>query len=164
MNYTVHGILQARRLEWVAVPFSRGSSQPRDGTQVSHITGRSLPAEAQVKTESTVYSQLSRDFRLPKARGHFLMQMLIFWVGQQCHLVAILWNAAAPARSCLLQKHVFPKSFGYADISLPWFNICWPFEGLIFYRISLRKKINSKCGPGTTIDSQEPFRSSARWR
>ena len=35
MNYTVHGILQARILEWVAVPFSRGSSQPRDRTQVA---------------------------------------------------------------------------------------------------------------------------------
>ena len=40
MDYTVHGILQARILEWVAVPFSRGYSQPRDGTQVSHIAGR----------------------------------------------------------------------------------------------------------------------------
>ena len=30
MDYTVHGILQARILEWVAVPFSRGSSQPMD--------------------------------------------------------------------------------------------------------------------------------------
>ena len=29
MDYTVHGILQARMLEWVAFPFSRGSSQPR---------------------------------------------------------------------------------------------------------------------------------------
>ena len=36
----VHGILQVRTLEWVAFPFSRGSSQPRDGTQVSHIAGR----------------------------------------------------------------------------------------------------------------------------
>ncbi|XP_055391777.1 androgen-induced gene 1 protein isoform X5 [Bubalus kerabau] len=33
----VHGILQARILEWVAFPFSRGSSQPRARTQVSHI-------------------------------------------------------------------------------------------------------------------------------
>ena len=30
MNYTAHGILQARILEWVAFSFSRGSSQPRD--------------------------------------------------------------------------------------------------------------------------------------
>ena len=37
MDYVVHGILQARILEWVAFPFSRGSSQPRDQTQVSYI-------------------------------------------------------------------------------------------------------------------------------
>ena len=37
MDYTVHGILQARILEWVAIPFFRGSSQPRDQTQVSCI-------------------------------------------------------------------------------------------------------------------------------
>ena len=37
---TVHGILQARILQRVAFPFSRGSSQPRDQTQVSPIAGR----------------------------------------------------------------------------------------------------------------------------
>ena len=37
---SVHGILQARRLEWVVIPFSRGSSQPRDLTWVSRIAGR----------------------------------------------------------------------------------------------------------------------------
>ena len=40
LDYTVHGIPQARILEWVAFPFSRGSSQPRDQTQVSCIAGR----------------------------------------------------------------------------------------------------------------------------
>ena len=39
MDYTVHGILQAKILEWVAFPFSMGSSQPRDGTGVSCIAG-----------------------------------------------------------------------------------------------------------------------------
>ena len=38
--FATHGILQARILEWVAFPFSRGSSQPRDGTQVSCIANR----------------------------------------------------------------------------------------------------------------------------
>ena len=42
---SVHGILQARILEWVAISFSRGSSQPRDRTQVSRITDRSLTSE-----------------------------------------------------------------------------------------------------------------------
>ena len=37
---SIHGILQTRILEWVAISFSRESSQPRDQTQVSHISGR----------------------------------------------------------------------------------------------------------------------------
>ena len=37
---SVHGIFQAKILEWVAISFSRGSSQPRDRTQVSHTAGR----------------------------------------------------------------------------------------------------------------------------
>jgi len=40
MDYGVHGILQARILDWVAFAFSKRSSQPRDRTQVSHIAGR----------------------------------------------------------------------------------------------------------------------------
>ena len=43
MGYTVHGILQARILKWVAFPFSRGSFQPRGQTQVSGIAGGSFP-------------------------------------------------------------------------------------------------------------------------
>ena len=37
---SVHGILQARILEWIAIPFSRGSFWPRDRTRVSCIAGR----------------------------------------------------------------------------------------------------------------------------
>ena len=37
---SVHGILQARTLEWLPIPFSRGPSQPRDQTRVSCIAGR----------------------------------------------------------------------------------------------------------------------------
>ena len=39
MDYTFHGILQVRILEWVVFPFSMGYSQPRDRTQVSLIAG-----------------------------------------------------------------------------------------------------------------------------
>ena len=38
-DYTVHGILQARVLEWIVFPFSRGSSQPRTQTHISRIAG-----------------------------------------------------------------------------------------------------------------------------
>ena len=47
MEYTVHGILQARILEWVAFPFSRGSFQPRSPA----LQADSLPAEPQGKPE-----------------------------------------------------------------------------------------------------------------
>ena len=40
MDYIVHGILQARKLEWVAFSFSSGSSQSRAWTQVSHLVRR----------------------------------------------------------------------------------------------------------------------------
>ena len=55
MEHTVHGILQARILEWVTFPFSRGSSQPADWTQVQSSTFRvdSLPAEPQGKSKNT---------------------------------------------------------------------------------------------------------------
>ena len=45
MDYTVHGILQARIWEWVAGPFSRGSFQPQDQTQVSWLAGRFFATE-----------------------------------------------------------------------------------------------------------------------
>ena len=54
VDYTVHGILQARIQKWVAFLFSRGSSQPRDQTQVD-----SLPAEPQGKPKNTGVSSLS---------------------------------------------------------------------------------------------------------
>ena len=55
MEYTVHGILQARILEWVALPFSRGSSQPRDQTQVSHISGVFLTSWAIREDHTYIY-------------------------------------------------------------------------------------------------------------
>ena len=52
---SVHGILQARILEWVAIiSFSRGSSQPRDQTLVSCIAGRHFPSEPQGKLTGTL--------------------------------------------------------------------------------------------------------------
>ena len=44
IDYIVHGILQARILEWVVVPFFRGSSQPRDRTHISRIAGGFFPS------------------------------------------------------------------------------------------------------------------------
>ena len=53
---SVHGDLQARILEWVAMPSSRGSSQPSNRTQVSHIAGRLFTVWATREARSEVYS------------------------------------------------------------------------------------------------------------
>ena len=54
---TIHGIFQARILKWIAISFSRRSSQPRDWTWVSHIVGRRftiLPTREVHITDSTI--------------------------------------------------------------------------------------------------------------
>ena len=59
MGYTVHGILQDRILEWVAFPFSKGSSQPRDRTRSPALQVHSLPTEPQGKPKNTGVGSLS---------------------------------------------------------------------------------------------------------
>ena len=59
MNYPVHGILHPRILEWVALPFSRASSQPRDRMQVSALQVDSLPAEPPGKPKNAGVGSLS---------------------------------------------------------------------------------------------------------
>ena len=78
-GFSVHGILQARILEWVVISFSRGSSWPRDGTQaswVSWIAGRFFTAEPLGKSllcwETKGEDVVALDLLLPLSR-------LLFW-------------------------------------------------------------------------------------
>ena len=52
---SLHGISQARILEWVATSFSRGSSRPRDRNRVSSVVGNALPSETPGKSDSSMY-------------------------------------------------------------------------------------------------------------
>ena len=62
-----HGILQARKLKQVAIPFSKGSSQPRDQTQISQLQADSLPAESPGKPKNTLKeNQMLRLGQQPK--------------------------------------------------------------------------------------------------
>ena len=77
----VHGIFQARILEWVAIPFSRGSSRPRDQTQVSHIAGRFF----------TIWATREALWGLMMATDHFI---LLWWICKS-HVVSS-WNWTGP--------------------------------------------------------------------
>ena len=76
---SVHGILQAGILEWVAISFSRGSSWPRDWTQVSRIAGRRLnlwatrEALSRWITYERITPNISKDSK-PRKRAHQIVQ------------------------------------------------------------------------------------------
>ena len=87
---SVHGILQARILEWVAISFSRGSSRPRDRTQVSCIVGRRvvelglksrpvwLHSPTAIQHCKVQLSQLYSSY-LPLQRPHFLISQGLYF-------------------------------------------------------------------------------------
>ena len=77
---SVHGILQARTLEWVAIIFSWGSSQPRDQTRVSRVAGRLFTIEP---PQWLIYYLLLRA-SVRTARG-------LSAAGHQCSNCFILW-------------------------------------------------------------------------
>ena len=75
MNYTVHGILQARILEWVAYLFSRGSSQPRNRTQVSLIAGRFFTSWV---TREVPFSHASHKLSVPIFLRYWNFLLILF--------------------------------------------------------------------------------------
>ena len=84
MNWIVHGILQARTLEGAAFPFSRGSSQPKDRTQVSHIVGEFFTSWA---TKANPWSFEARHYLfLPSYENSRWQVLLIPWSVLPCPL------------------------------------------------------------------------------
>ena len=82
MAYTVHGILQARILEWVVLPFSRGSSQPRDQIQVSHMADGFFTSWA---TRETLYILLLLNFITAFVISYLFFHLIEeYWVSGMC--------------------------------------------------------------------------------
>ena len=69
---SVHGILQARILEWVAIFFSRGSSWPRDWTQISHIAGRGFNLWATREAPRCLLHCIFMEYILPSPHFQFM--------------------------------------------------------------------------------------------
>ena len=80
----VQGIFHARVLEWVAISFSRGSSRPRDQTQVSHIVGRSFTIWA---TKFTFPFFAIAIFLLIR----FVAKMQLYWRTERIVFMFIPW-------------------------------------------------------------------------
>ena len=97
IDYTVHGIIQARILEWVAFPFSGGSSQPRDQTQVSPIADGFFTSWTTRETQeywNRLAYPFSKESSWPRNRtGVSCIAGIFFtnWAIREAHLYHILF-------------------------------------------------------------------------
>ena len=100
----VHGILQARILEWGVIPFSRGSFWPRDRTQASCVAGGFSTAEPIWKLLSPLWNRCWRVF------PHLVSRPLLIpasWYGQ-CVTVTPSASLSSPLCSFCFQTSIVP--------------------------------------------------------
>ena len=126
----VHGILQARILEWVAFHFSRGSSQPRDGTQVSCIAGEFFTSWAQGKPNGLLFSFKKE------------------WSADPCHNMEVPWKLAAEWKKPATEaSHCMPS---WNVQSRYWFPEVWRKEG---WGVTARESWVSSWGNKTVLEN-----------
>ena len=148
MDYTVHGILQARILEWVAFPFSSRSSQPRDRTRVSCIAGGFCTNWAIREAQIVVH---------PRGR----------WTSQKTHQISARMDRNPGWVECLIcyKWCLVSNSIGvtpgiYFPLPARWFETIWsrnyfslimktilhiyPYYNLVHVYMSIIQPINIK--------------------
>ena len=95
---SVHGILQARTLEWVAISFSRGSSQAKDRTLIFALAGRFFTTEPPGRPSMAVETE----FHTPRTRS--LEQDAVLWNQNQALIQLIYKPQLRPASWVLIQS------------------------------------------------------------
>ena len=132
MHCTVHGILQARILEWVAFPFPRGSSQPRDQTQVSPIASGFFTSWATGKPKNTRVGSLSLLQRIILTQELNRCLLHCRWVLYQVSYQGSPNNVMIRSNPCFLDS-----IFGFRTIDTEdrrvWFLIVLLKVGKIFH-------------------------------
>ena len=112
----VHGILQARILEWVAFPFSRRSSQPRDQTRSPAMQADSLPAEQPGKPKNTGMGSLSL------LQGIFPIQDLNRAL---LHCRQVLYQLSYPRSPFLVNFQPMTDPYPAPWLKIPTFSSCY---------------------------------------
>ena len=128
-GFTVHGILQERILEWVAISSSRGSSWPRDRTQVSFIAGRFFTVSDTRQSQMNMGSSQPRDWNHVSHVFCAGRKVLYHW----CHLGSPI------CIECLLNSRYQQAPCMHYHIDFPYFEMRVP-GGSLF-----QKKRNNQC-------------------
>ena len=123
LGSSAHGILQARILEWLAIPFSRGSSWPRGWTLVSCIAGRFFTIWATWKSctsmwEHHIFMQEGMfSFLWRIERFHLNQKLSSAWICFFPSVLCALWQETMPLHPLIYTLPPHPS--GYALLS-PW--------------------------------------------
>ena len=104
---SVHGIIQARILEWVSIPFSRGSSLPRDRTQVSALQAHSLLSEPAGEPNIFIYT-------------HVYIYIYSYICTCVCSVTSVISDSLRPRQA--------PLSIGFSR-QKDWRGLSWPPPG-----------------------------------
>ena len=131
MDCTVHGILQARILEWAAFLFSRGSSQPRDQTQVSHIAGGFFTNWAMREATNKTQHNLK----------YAVLTLIVRTTNQWVNFVLSHWLVFMQT----LEKIVYQQIWGYIWRTCQWvidYDVC--SSVLIFLKLKYAQVKKSK--------------------
>ena len=139
---TVHGILQTRILEWVAIPFSRRSSQLRDGTQVSCIAGRFFTswatrgAPTSLVTCYNLLSVLCWECSHRQLQGYWsvLFSSCGVFVWLWCQQASLNELGSVPTSSIFLKslRRIESSSFNIQNSPVKWSNSEFSFVGRYF--------------------------------
>ena len=113
MDYTVYGILQARILELVAVPFSRVSFQPRDWTQVSHIAD-SLSAEPPRKP---IWGLGLQQMNCSGGKVTQIFNSYVLWFMVTCYLLLVILKVVF-----MVGTYNLPFKETYLTTKVKWFK------------------------------------------
>ena len=116
MDYTVHRILQARILEWVAFLFSRGSSWPRDRTQVSHVAGGSFTSWTTREAAKKMWYIYTMEYNSAIKRNE-IMPFATTWMEPEIIILSevrqrktnIVWYCLYVESSKMIQVNIFTK-------------------------------------------------------
>ena len=106
---SVHGILQARTLEWGAIPFSRGSSRPRDWIWISHIAGSYFQSHQRSQIKKLLFRNVN-DLQLKLVKLPFELRFWCPWAdlycqGESCHR-PLFWVSIETKPSCTCDSQV----------------------------------------------------------
>ena len=135
---SVHGILQARILEWVAISFSRGSSRPRNQTLVSYLAGRFF---YQLSCREACYSLEERQIGKSHIAGEdSSMFVAFFWLQDSAFFHQDLSPALFKLMYTEFGRHSQPETFPWGSMQWIVAYLSWERASFVYFQKSGRNR------------------------